>query len=115
MRLFLRMAIVIIFLPWSGAAQANSSQRVAGSYVCLNNPTPECRNPERQVTPAFACINNPNPECHHSPRPRTELEPKTWSCQMNQNVTCNNTIRYSVENREIWENNFEGYLSPTKR
>jgi hypothetical protein len=107
MQLLLRMGITSILLSWSGSAQADPSQRIAGSYVCLNNSAPECRNPERQITPAFACINNPNPECHHPPRPRIELKPKAWSCRMNQNVNCDNTIRYSVENRRDWEAHFE--------
>jgi hypothetical protein len=115
MRLLLRMAIASVLCLWSGAAQADPSQRIAGSYVCLNNPAPECRNPQRQITPAFACINNPNPECHHPLRPRAELEPNTWSCQMNQNVNCDNTIRYSVENREAWETHFAVRPNPTRR
>jgi hypothetical protein len=99
-------------LVWCGVAQAaEPNQRIPGSYVCLNNPAPECRNPDRQITPAFACINNPSPECRNPPRPRTELKPKSWSCLMNQNVNCNNTIRYSVENQDIWERLFES--SPT--
>jgi hypothetical protein len=117
MQLLLRIGMISILLSWSWAAYADPSQRIAGSYVCLNNPTPECRNPQRQITPAFACINNFNPECHNSRRPRIMLEPTAWSCRMNQNVNCNNTIRYSVENRETWKNHFELELRPddTKR
>ncbi len=113
MQLLLRIAMTSILLSWSWAAQADPSQRIAGSYVCLNNPAPECRNPKRKITPAFACINNPNPACHNPLRPRIELTPGAWSCQMNQNVNCNNTIRYSVENRESWEADFDlrpGYI-----
>lgn len=107
MQLLVKVSIASVFLSWSWAAQADSNQRIRGSYVCLNNPAPECRNPARQTTPAFACINSPNPECHNPLRPRIELEPSAWSCRMNQNVNCNNTIRYSVENRENWKDRFE--------
>lgn len=115
MQLLLRMGMISILLSWSWAVRADPSERIAGSYVCLNNQAPECRNPERQITPAFACINNPNPECHHSLRPRIDLEPMAWSCRMNQNVNCNNTIRYSVENRGSWEDYFEPRSDDTKR
>lgn len=114
MRLLLTMIITSVLMSWSDAVQANPNHRIAGSYVCLNNPAPECRNPKREITPAFACINNPNPECHNPPRPRTELKPGAWSCQMNQNVNCNNTIRYSVENRESWITHFEGCRNSKK-
>ncbi|NJR39955.1 MAG: hypothetical protein HC781_15455 [Leptolyngbyaceae cyanobacterium CSU_1_4] len=93
-------------MSWSGASEANSSQRIPGNYVCLNNPAPECRNPERQITAPFACLNNPRAECQNPPRPKIDLEPRAWSCRMNQNVNCNNTIRYSVENRENWAEYF---------
>jgi hypothetical protein len=107
MQLLLRIGMTSVLLSWSWAAYADPSQRIAESYVCLNNPASECRNPKRQITPAFACINNFNPECHNPQRPRIVLEPTAWSCRMNQNVICNNTIRYSVENRENWEAHFE--------
>lgn len=115
MQLLLRMGMTSVVLSWSWAAQADSSQRIAGSYVCLNNPAPECRNPERQITPAFACVNSFNPECHNPLRPRIELKPRAWSCRMNQNVNCNNTIRYSVENRRSWEDHFESRPNDIKR
>jgi hypothetical protein len=99
----------------TGQAQEAPNQRILGNYVCLNNPAPECRNPERRITPVFACINNPNPECRHPPRPRTELRPGTWSCRMNQNVNCGNTIRYSVENLEEWAEHFEERSGDGKR
>jgi len=114
-KLLFRMGMTSILLLWSGAAGAEPSQRIRGSYVCLNNPAPECRNPERQITPAFACINNSNPECHNPLRPRINLEPEAWSCRMNQNVNCNNTIRYSVENRRSWVDHFELRPDDTKR
>jgi hypothetical protein len=98
-----------------GLAQEAPNQRIAGSYVCLNNPAPECRNPERRMSPGFACRNNPNPECRNPPRPRTELKPGSWSCLMNQNVVCDNTIRYSVENREAWARSFEVRSTGTER
>jgi hypothetical protein len=97
----------IMLIAGNGLAQEAPNQRIAGNYVCLNNPAPECRNPQRRISPGFACLNNPNPECRHPPRPRTELKPGSWSCLMNQNVVCNNTIRYSVENREAWAEHFE--------
>jgi hypothetical protein len=114
-KLLFRTGMTSILLLWSGAAKAEANQRIVGSYVCLNNPAPECRNPERQITPTFACINNFNPECHNPLRPRIELERGNWSCLMNQNVNCNNTIRYSVENRRNWSNYFELRPNDTKR
>jgi hypothetical protein len=104
MKLALIIASALLIPTW--AAQANPSERILGSYVCLNNPAPECRNSERHITPTFACINNPNPICRHPPRPRVELKPGTWHCRMNQNVECDNAIRYSVEDRESWIENF---------
>ncbi|MBW4517342.1 MAG: hypothetical protein KME11_19220 [Timaviella obliquedivisa GSE-PSE-MK23-08B] len=113
MQILLRVGLTLFLLLWSKASEANSSQRIPGNYVCLNNPAPECRNPERRVTPTFACINSSNPECHNPLRPKIELEPRAWSCQMNQNVNCNNTIRYSVEDRESWVEYFEPRLDET--
>jgi hypothetical protein len=118
MRLALVMGMTsLLFISGDavGTAQEAPNQRIAGSYVCLYNPAPECRNPERRITPGFACINNPIPECRHPPRPRTELKPGTWSCLMNQNVNCGNRIRYSVENREAWANRFKGRSVDRKR
>jgi hypothetical protein len=96
----------VLLLPM-GAAVANPSERIAGNYVCLNNPAPECRNVERIVTPGFACINNPDPACRNPPRPQGELVPGSWQCRSNQNVKCGNPVRYSVEDQENWAEHFE--------
>jgi hypothetical protein len=120
MKLTLRMVAIGSFYCISsvfgisqGTANAIPSERIAGSYVCLNNPAPECRNPVRQTTPTFACINNANPECRNPPRFRTRLEAGAWSCRANQNVKCDQGIRYSVEDRDTWEGHFDRAISPT--
>lgn len=115
MKLLFRIGMTSVLLLWMESTRADPSQRIVGSYVCLNNPAPECRNPERQITPTYACINNSNPECHNPLRPRIDLNPGGWSCQMNQNVNCNNRIRYSVENRGSWEGYFELQPNDIKR
>jgi hypothetical protein len=96
-----------VLLFHTGAAIANPSERIAGSYVCLNNPAPECRNGARVITPGFACINNPDPACRNPPRPQGELSPGSWQCRSNQNVKCGNPVRYSVEDLENWAEYFE--------
>jgi hypothetical protein len=108
------LIIGVLLIP-SWAAQANPSERISGSYVCLNNPAPECRNGSRQTTPTFACLNNPNPACRNPSRPQAELKPGSWQCRMNQNVECENPIRYSVEDRERWVDHFEGRSQPSER
>jgi hypothetical protein len=43
MQLLLRIGMTSVLLSWSWAAYADPSQRIAESYVCLNNPASECR------------------------------------------------------------------------
>lgn len=35
-----------------------------------------------------------------------ELETGSWACENNQNVVCENPVRYTVEDSEAWQNMF---------
>lgn len=79
-----------------------------GSYACTNNPNPVCEEPERDVSESWASENNPGPEYAEPPRlGDTPLEPGSWACSNNQNVvSCENPIRYTVEDEEAWPSRF---------
>jgi hypothetical protein len=78
-----------------------------GSFACDNNPNPVCENPERNVSEGWASENNPGPEHSEPPRLSVPLEPGSWACDNNQNAaSCENPIRYTVEDPETWPERF---------
>jgi hypothetical protein len=78
-----------------------------GSFACENNPNPACENPERNVSADWGSENNPGPEYSEPPRLEGPLEPGSWACANNQNVvSCENPIRYTVEDPETWSERF---------
>lgn len=89
-------------------ASAEPSDRVPGTYVCLNSLDPACENPERDLEPnSFACLNNPNPECENPERYSSDVEEGGTVCVNNQNVFCGNAVRFSVQDPEAWPTYFE--------
>jgi hypothetical protein len=95
-----------LIIPSTATSAQESSARIHGYFVCLNNPAPECRNPDRQISGDFVCLNNPGPACNSPQPPDRSLEPGSYDCLMNQNTACQNPRRYSVEQPEVWENAF---------
>lgn len=92
--------------PESSSTSVESNAE-PGSYACLNNPNPACGEP-RSVAEDWSSENNPGPDYSEPPRlGDTPLEPGSWACANNQNVvSCENPIRYTVEDAEAWPSRF---------
>ncbi len=80
-------------LPNSGSTKQGYPE--PGTWSCVNNPNPVCKNPARavgEIIPnTWICIGNPNPGCNNSPSfaiSQSDRVPGSWICTSNPSEAC---------------------------
>lgn len=110
---FLLATVVAIGFHVAGSASAQNAstipavELIPGTWVCLNNGNPDCKNPpngtqfaQGKPVGAWTCTNNGNESCGNPPNAydisKGKLEPGNWNCINNSNAVCGNPTRFNV-------------------
>jgi hypothetical protein len=93
---FLLATVVAIGFHIVGSASAQSTstipevELIPGTWVCLNNGNPDCKNPPIATQP----LKDNSPNAYDISKGK--LEPGNWNCINNGNAVCGNPTRFNV-------------------